>query len=150
MSQHSPESVDDVARRDTGSRRRFALHFLEMVVVMFVGMGVFGGIAALVLAAAGSSPTDWPGTLRVLLMGVVMTVPMVLWMSLRGHSRQRNLEMASAMIVPTIVAAALVWFGALDTMGGLGIQHAVMVPAMLGVMLWRYGEYAHPHQRHHV
>lgn len=150
MSQHSPESVDDVARGDTGSRRRFALHFLEMVVVMFVGMGVFGGIAALVLAAAGSSPTDWPGTLRVLLMGVVMTVPMVLWMSLRGHSRQRNLEMASAMIVPTIVAAALVWFGALDTMGGLGIQHAVMVPAMLGVMLWRYGEYAHPHQRHHA
>lgn len=25
------------------------------------------------------------------------------------------------------------------------VQHAVMVPAMLGVMLWRYDEYATPH-----
>jgi hypothetical protein len=24
----------------------------------------------------------------------------------------------------------------------LGVQHAVMVPAMLGVMLWRYGHYS--------
>ena len=27
----------------------------------------------------------------------------------------------------------------------LAVQHAVMVPAMLGVMLWRYDEYARPH-----
>ena len=27
----------------------------------------------------------------------------------------------------------------------LALQHAVMIPAMLGVMLWRYDHYAHPH-----
>ena len=51
------------------------------------------------------------------------------------------------MLVPTLVAAALGWSDALDVMSGMGIQHAVMVPAMLVVMLWRYDEYAHPHRR---
>lgn len=80
-----------------------------------------------------------------MLMGINMTVPMVLWMTFRGHSALRNVEMAAAMLAPTGLAAALVWSGALDAMSGLGVQHALMVPAMLGVMLWRYDEYAHAH-----
>lgn len=130
-----------------GSRRAFALHFLEMVLVMLVGMGVFSGLAAVAFGAADSSLTEQPEPFRVLLMGVNMTVPMVLWMGFRGHSAQRNLEMAAAMMLPTFGAAALVWSGALGVMSGLAVQHVVMVPAMLGVMLWRYGEYAHPHRR---
>jgi hypothetical protein len=42
-----------------------------------------------------------------MLMGFDMTVPMVAWMSYRGHPRARNAEMAASMIVPTLVAAAL-------------------------------------------
>ena len=49
------------------------------------------------------------------------------------------------MIVPTILAAALAWSGAIDSATGLEIQHLIMLPAMLGVMLWRYDEYAHVH-----
>ena len=30
----------------------------------------------------------------------------------------------------------------------LAIQHAVMIPAMLAVMLWRYDEYAQTHADH--
>jgi flagellar biosynthetic protein FliP len=93
--------------------------------------------------------SDQPGAFRVMLMGVNMTVPMVVWMRIRGHSALRNLEMAASMMVPTGVAAVLVWAGALDVMAGLGVQHAVMVPAMLGVMLWRYDEYAHAHRGRH-
>ena len=33
----------------------------------------------------------------------------------------------------------------IDAATGLAIQHAIMLPAMLGVMLWRYDEYAHVH-----
>lgn len=130
------------------SSRRFWLHVLEMVVVMFAGMGVFSGLAALGFAAAGSALGDQPGWFRVLLMGVNMTVPMVAWMTLRRHPAMRSAEMAAAMMAPTAVAAALVAAGVLGTMAGLGVQHAVMVPAMLGVMLWRYDEYARPHHRH--
>jgi hypothetical protein len=135
----------DDARR---SLRTFAFHFAEMVLVMFIGMGIFSAVTALGFAAAGSSQTAQPGWLRVVLMGVNMAVPMVLWMAYRGHSRQRNVEMAASMLVPSVFAAALAAAGILTTMPALVVQHVVMVPAMLGVMLWRYDEYAHPHHGH--
>jgi hypothetical protein len=66
-------------------------------------------------------------------------------MSYRGHAAARNAEMALSMIVPSVAAAALAWAGALESGAALGVQHAVMIPAMLGVMLWRYQDYSHPH-----
>jgi flagellar biosynthetic protein FliP len=132
----------------SGSRRAFVLHFLEMLAVMFVGMGVFSGLTMLALAAAGSSLSDQSGSLRVMLMGINMSVPMVLWMAIRGHGAMRCVEMAASMMVPTAAAALLVLVDVLDVMAGMAIQHVVMIPAMLGVMLWRYDEYAQPHRRH--
>jgi hypothetical protein len=116
-----------------------------MVFAMFAGMAVFGGLATLIFAAAGSGLTDQSVGLRVLLMGVYMTIPMVAWMRYRGHSAARNLEMTASMMVPSAVVAGVAWAGALGAGGALGIQHAIMIPAMLGVMLWRYDEYARPH-----
>jgi hypothetical protein len=130
-----------------GSKRAFARHFGEMLLAMFLGMGVFGGLVALGFAATGGSSSDLPGGVRVMLMGVYMTVPMVGWMAYRGHAAARNVEMAMSMLVPTAGAAALAWAGVLGTGAALGVQHAVMVPAMLGVMLWRYGDYARPHAK---
>lgn len=141
-----PITVDD---EHAPSRQRFWLHFLEMVVVMFAGMGIFSGLAALAFGAAGSSVGAQAGWFRVLLMGIAMTIPMVLWMMLRRHPAMRGVEMAASMMVPTVLAAALVAAGSLGAGAGLGVQHAVMIPAMLGVMLWRYDEYARPHHRHH-
>ena len=129
----------------TASRGAFARHFAEMVLAMFVGMGVLGGLAELSFAAAGSGLADQPTELRVMLMGAYMTVPMVAWMSYRGHDGRRNLEMAASMILPTVVVALLASLGALEFGAAMGIQHGVMIPAMLAVMLWRYQDYAHPH-----
>ena len=126
-------------------RRRFLRHFVEMLLAMFAGMLVLGGITELVFAAAGGSLSDAPGSVRVMLMGFDMTVPMVAWMSYRGHSRARNAEMAASMIVPTLAAAALAAAGVLSSAAALGVQHAVMIPAMLGVMLWRYDDYSRAH-----
>jgi hypothetical protein len=138
-------SINAGASSGSGSKRAFARHFGEMVLAMFVGMVVLGGLAELVFAVSGSSLSDQPGGTQVMLMGFNMTVPMVLWMSYRGHAAARNVEMALSMIVPSVAAAALAWAGALGSGAALGIQHAVMIPAMLGVMLWRYQEYSHPH-----
>jgi hypothetical protein len=129
----------------TQGRRRFIRHFVEMLVAMFAGMIVLGGLTQLAFAAAGGSLSDTPGSVRVLLMGFDMTVPMVAWMGYRGHPRSRNAEMAASMIVPTLAAAALTAVGLLSTGGGLALQHAVMIPAMLAVMLWRYDHYARAH-----
>jgi uncharacterized membrane protein YhaH (DUF805 family) len=133
--------------RSGDSKRAFARHFGEMVLAMVLGMVILGGLAELLLAAAGSSLSDQSGSTQVMLMGLNMTVPMVLWMSYRGHAAARSAEMALSMIVPSVAAAALAWAGALESGAALGVQHAVMIPAMLGVMLWRYQDYSHPTRR---
>ena len=112
---------------------------------MVAGMVVLGGLTELGLAIAGSNLDELSGGLHISLMGLWMTVPMVAWMALRGHTTAQSGEMAASMIIPTILTAALTWSGAIDTATGLAIQHAIMLPAMLGVMLWRYDEYAHVH-----
>jgi hypothetical protein len=138
-------SVDAGVSSRSGSKRAFVRHFGEMVLAMFAGMVVLGGLAQLLFALAGSSLSDQPGGLQVMLMGFSMTVPMVIWMSYRGHSAARSAEMAASMIVPTVAAAALAWTGALGSGAALGVQHAVMIPAMLGVMLWRFEHYSQSH-----
>ncbi|MBD0283643.1 MAG: hypothetical protein ICV69_15850 [Thermoleophilaceae bacterium] len=95
-------------------------------------------MAELAFAAAGSSLSDQSGGAQVMLMGFNMTVPMVIWMSYRGHAAARNVEMALSMVVPSIFAAVVAWAGVLESAAALGVQHAVRVPAMLGVMLTRY------------
>ena len=135
--------LDAASHRD--GKRAFARHFGEMVLAMVLGMVVLGGVAELLLAAAGSSMSDLSAVAHVTLMAFNMTVPMVLWMSYRGHATARNVEMALSMIVPSVAAAGLAWAGVLGSAAALGVQHAVMIPAMLGVMLWRYAEYSHPH-----
>jgi hypothetical protein len=127
------------------SFRRFLGHFGEMLLAMLLGMAVLSGGAHLAVAAAGGSLSGAPGSLQVLLMGFNMTVPMVAWMSYRGHPRARNREMAGAMIVPTLAAAALAAAAVLSTGAALGVQHAAMIPAMLGVMLWRREYYSQAH-----
>ena len=131
------------------SRRRFLAHFGEMLLAMFAGMLVLGGLTQLGFAAAGNSLGEASGAVQVLLMGFAMTVPMDTWMAYRGHERARTLEMAGSMVLPTLAAAALAAAGLLGAGAALGVQHVVMIPAMLGVMLWRYDHYARPH-RHSV
>jgi uncharacterized membrane protein YhaH (DUF805 family) len=128
-----------------GGRRAFARHFGEMVLAMLLGMVLLGGLAELLFAAFGSSLSDQSGGAQVMLMGLNMTVPMVIWMSYRGHAVARNAEMAMSMIVPSVAAAVLAWAGVLESAAALGVQHAIMIPAMLAVMLWRYEEYSHAH-----
>jgi hypothetical protein len=144
MNHSATLSINATAHHAT-SKLAFARHYGEMVLVMFAGMAVFGGLTELGLAIAGSSLDELSGGLHISLMGLWMTVPMVAWMAYRGHTTAQNAEMAGSMIIPTILAAVLTWTGAIDTATGLGIQHLIMLPAMLGVMLWRYDEYAHVH-----
>lgn len=135
-------SFNNAASRGT-SKAAFGRHFAEMVVIMFLGMGALGGLAELALTATGSGLADQSAAVRVVVMGLSMMAPMVAWMAYRGHSVARNAEMAGSMTLPTVLAAGLAWAGAIDAGTALLIQHVVMIPAMLAVMLWRYDEYAH-------
>jgi hypothetical protein len=127
----------------TSADRRFALHYLEMVVVMFVGMAVLGAVVGLV------AEIDGTGAMLVE-MGATMTVPMVAWMRFRGHAWLPCLEMGASMVLPTLATLALLGSGIVEGDGALMvILHAVMLPAMLVAMLLRRDEYScdHAHQR---
>jgi flagellar biosynthetic protein FliP len=139
-------SVPTTATSGSGtSKLAFARHYGEMLLVMVLGMVVLGGAGALAFTAADSSLSDQSGGLQVAMMGVYMTGPMVAWMAYRGHTVAQNAEMAASMVIPTIIAATLAWVGTLGDHPALLVQHAVMLPAMLAVMVWRYDEYAHVH-----
>jgi len=65
---------------------RFALHFLEMLLAMYVGMLIF-------MALPGAMAL--PALLHQFGMAVSMTLPMVLWMRIRGHGSRHGIEMSA-------------------------------------------------------
>lgn len=141
-------------RARTGWRRRpvvrFALHYLEMIAVMFAGMGVVGGALLLAATALGFGSSQIENDAPALFlagMGFSMTAPMVWWMRFRGHSWPANRAMAGSMIAPTLAAIALLGAGVTgDLHGALMLQHVAMFPAMLVAMLLHRGEYTgHDH-----
>ncbi len=115
--------------------RTFIRHYVEMLLAMFAGMLVLGLPIALVLDPASE-------TIRLLNMAVVMTVPMVAWMRYRGHGWMPCAEMSASMFLPTFAAIGLLWGGALEFGAAMTLEHVVMFPAMLLVMLLRRDEYS--------
>jgi hypothetical protein len=116
-----------------------------MVAAMFLGMFVLGFALAVPLELAGVDVGGWDAAapaLALLAMAFTMTVPMVAWMRYRGHGWSPCWEMSAAMLVPSFAAIGLLWGGIATDYGVLmGIQHSVMFPAMLLVMLLRPHEY---------
>ena len=131
--------------------RRFLHHFVEMLVVMMLGMcalgAAFGELHVLLFGSGYAAAWRDHVVLAASAMAFNMTVPMVLWMRYRGHSWERGGEMAAAMNLPLLPLLALYWLGAIPAPAVLGLQMMLMVPAMLGVMLYRKEEYSAPHHR---
>ena len=124
----------------------FIRHYVEMVVAMFAGMFVLGGAAVLILGLDTTSLYDDTPAIGLTGMALTMTIPMVAWMRHRGHGWPASWEMSAAMLVPTFLAIALLWAGALESgHTAMGIQHVIMFPAMLAVMFLRLDEYTGAH-----
>lgn len=137
------------------STRTFIRHYVEMVVVMFVGMAILWLPAEATLHVAGSSSDAFSKSAPagyLVAMATAMSIPMVTWMRWRGHRWQPSLEMAASMYVPTALAVGLLAAGAVTATGTLlVIQHNLMLPAMLVAMLLRREEYSsHSHGTHAV
>ena len=136
----SPSTID----RRPVLTRAFARHYVEMLIVMFVGMGVLALPARWLWAGVGLDTADTAGML--VRMGVTMTLPMIPWMLWRGHGMRPTLEMVAAMIVPTIGAVTLLVADAVTGVGALmTIEHVAMLIAMFAVMAARPEEYSGHH-----
>ena len=129
--------------------RTFIRHYVEMVVVMFAGMIVLGlpGEAALKAIGSGTSELRHDAPAIVFLgMMAPMTIPMVVWMRYRGHRWRPTLETAASMIIPTLIAIALLAAGVLSFEALMGVEHVAMLLGMLAAMLLRADEYtSHVH-----
>jgi hypothetical protein len=138
-----------LGQRQARKLRPFLRHLLEMIVVMMLGMWVLGAaFGALHVLLFGSGYANaWRDHLGLaaFAMAFNMTLPMVVWMRYRGHSWERSGEMAVAMNLPLLPLLVLYGLGAIPARGVLGLQMMLMVPAMVGAMLYRKEEYTTPH-----
>jgi flagellar biosynthetic protein FliP len=125
---------------------RFVRHYLEMVVAMFVSMGVLAAATAGAQALTGLALPASPEFAAVK-MAFDMSVGMVVWMRYRGHGWAATLEMVGAMFAPAVLLAPLSLTGVVSGGVLMIVLHVAMLPLMLGVMLRRYAEYAAPHER---
>ena len=92
--------------------RRFALHFLEMCIVMCAGGAVlsiivFGAAALLGYANFAAQAPE----LSILIIAVDLTVAMAAYMALRGHPVRHNVEMSGSTIVGGILLIGALWAG---------------------------------------
>lgn len=128
---------------------RFTWHFVQMVVVMMLGMVALGPV----LSALGQSHLNSRSPeAYALAMLASMVIPMAAFMRIRGHNWERPAEMSAAMTVPTAVILASSLLGliphraALSIVGGgMGIP---MWAGMLAAMLFRWREYAQHRHGH--
>src|SRR5918995_625946 len=105
---------------------RFALHGLEMVIAMVVGMVVLGPIWSWAWPALSENTTT-----QALVMATDMSIGMAVWMRIRGHGLPAIAEMCAAMFLPFLVLLPFHWAGALSAMALMTACHVLMVPAML-------------------
>ena len=127
---------------DDDSNRRFVGHYVEMVVVMFLGMFVLMAPTGWVLAAIGTSWSRLSPAMNVFTMALTMTVPMVGWMRYRGHAWRPNIEMAASMLIPTFAVMAVLWAGVAKSGTLMMPEHVGMLACMLAAMLLRRDEYS--------
>jgi hypothetical protein len=112
---------------------------------MLLGMAVLAMPLAAATDAIASGASDKPAPMLALI-GFSMTVPMVAWMRLKHrHSWRASNEMAASMLVPTVMAIAVVAADLLSLDTVMIAEHVVMLAAMYGVMVLRPAEYIHRH-----
>ncbi|XVV15820.1 hypothetical protein ACQP2X_16170 [Actinoplanes sp. CA-131856] len=105
-----------------------ALHYIEMVVAMFVGM--------FALAPLWPSLDAYPAA-HAMAMTVNMAIGMAAWMLVRKNSWPHIAEMCAAMAAPMLVLLIPYGMGLIDGGTLMLAGHLLMFPAMLVPMLPR-------------
>jgi hypothetical protein len=138
----TPEHIEDATPASTATAwAAFALHYLEMVVTMAVGMVVLHPLWVVGFQALGLPGALHHATVMALVMATDMSLGMGGWMRLRGHSWRSIVEMGAAMYLSFAVFVPPVWFGAVSGGAMVTAGHLLMLPTMLALMLWRRNEY---------
>ena len=119
------------------------MHLLEMLLAMMAGMVALSILGDLIPAYSSLYFAFRSGTnLYELAMVVSMTVPMVAWMTVRGHGRRHGAEMAFAMFAPVAVIIVLRLLEVDVYLPWLAdIGHMASFVGMIAAMLYRRDHY---------
>jgi hypothetical protein len=113
-----------------------------------------GGIPLIVLFFVGATKIGYPDLIQqspelsVLVMGFILSLPMLAWMRFRGHEWQPTLEMASTTIVLGILLVGLGWLGVLAKSSLFEWMRTLACPIMIIPMLVRLDLYTGHHSGH--
>jgi hypothetical protein len=116
----------------------FTLHFGEMWFAMTLFISVRIALNAQgYVAFLDATSVDFQAA-----MGLLMVLPMVTWMRVRGCSWRQSGEMSTAMLLPTGIALVLRALGQAEALLRVSnYQHAAMLVGMLALMLYRREHY---------
>jgi hypothetical protein len=142
---HSRTTSVQATRGRSTTMRRFAIHYLEMVVAMVAGMVILGSAESLVFVAAGRPPSLGEAGVGALVMASNMVVAMAGWMRFRGHTRAPILEMSSAMYLPFLLLLMPLEQGKITEGTFMVGGHVLMLLGMLLAMMLRREEYTGHH-----
>jgi hypothetical protein len=122
---------------------RFAVHYVEMCMVMCVGavaLGVgFFGVAGLL--GYDDLPHRLP-EVSALLVAISLSVPMAAWMRLRGMPWRPTIEMSGATLAIGLALIVGYRLGMVDAESLISVQVSLACPVMLAVMLVRFRLYS--------
>jgi hypothetical protein len=113
-----------------------------------------GGITLNVLFFLGAAQIGYPDLIErypefsILMIGILLAIPMAVWMRLRGHEWRSNLEMSSTSIVLAIVVIGAYWLGVITKSGMVEWIASLACPVMLIPMLLRLDLYTGHHSGH--
>jgi putative intracellular protease/amidase len=115
---------------------RFVRHYAEMVLAMFAGMLVLGAAVGIVTGVAGVDYSrEAHPYLAAIEMTVTMSAGMAFWMRWRRHHWRHVAEMTAAMVLPLVFLFPLAWTGGIEASSLMMLDHTLMFPLMLVVML---------------
>ena len=135
------EAAPTISRRKQTAH--FAWHFLEMCAPMCIGFAVGDLVYFWAAEQQGySEPFRQLPELSVLVVTLTMTAPMTAWMLFRGMPRRATAEMSAVMPVLAIVLLAAGWLAVVPRGDLALLEHGLMMPAMLVLMLFRLDIYA--------
>jgi hypothetical protein len=123
--------------------RKLAIHYVEMVIAMAVGMVALHPVWTLAFDALGWSAVLHRPEPMALVMATNMTIAMTAWMKFRGHGWAACAEMGAAMYLPFVILFVPMWAGLITSSAMFLWGHVLMLVAMAGAMAIRPHEYAH-------
>jgi hypothetical protein len=127
----------------------FIWHLLEMCLAMCIG-----GIPLIVLFFVAATKMGYPNLIQqspelsVLVVGFILSLPMMAWMRFRGHEWQPTLEMASTTIILAILLVGLGMLGVLEKSSLFELMRSLACPVMIIPMLFRVDVYTAHHASH--